>query len=340
MPDFNGHHGLVLQGGGALGAFELGVARAIYSAGSDFNPGIISGVSIGAITAALLGRPARGYTPLQALEAFWKKVTVSNLFPASFQPYVSLFGLSDFYSLTPLWPWSTNIYSTAPLRRTLAELVDQEALADPAARPLLVFTATDVEAGKIESFKSKKGGLGIDHVMASGSLPPSFPETVIGDQHFWDGGVFDNTPLGDVLDGLESGDDESAVMVINLFPNQMPLPTNLNEVSQHFLNLLFVNKTAGDVELMKRFNVVADVAEVLAALPPDSPVRQNESVKALLEAKYQRVPKIIEVTRESPAASMEGNDFSEAGIERRAQEGLRLTLAALRGQGFAMPAFQ
>ena len=339
MTEIDGRHGLVLQGGGALGAFELGVARAVYSPGCAFRPGVISGVSIGAITATLLGRPARGLTPLQALEAFWAKVTVSGLFPASLQPYASAVGLPHFFRLNPFWPWGTNIYSTAPLRDTLAGLVDVEALADPAARPLLCVTATDIEAGQIVPFLSRDGGLTLDHILASGSLPPSFPATKIGDRHFWDGGVFDNTPLGDVIDGLAPGDDDRAVMVVNLFSNRMKLPTNMSEVGQHFLNLLFVNKTASDLKLMDRFNAVADVSADLAALPADSPVRQLPSVQRLIGKKYRRVPKILAVTRTSAGTSNEASDFSAAGISRRADEGQALTLAALRAHGFDVPAF-
>jgi predicted acylesterase/phospholipase RssA len=78
---------LVLQGGGALGAYELGAARRLYK-DRDFSPDIIAGVSIGAITAVLLARPAKGLKPVEALEAFWQKVTVAALFlPAPMRPY-------------------------------------------------------------------------------------------------------------------------------------------------------------------------------------------------------------------------------------------------------------
>lgn len=339
MSEVNGRHGLVLQGGGALGAFELGVARAVYSEGCTFRPGVISGVSIGAITAVLLARPAKGLTPLEALEIFWRKVTVSNLFPSFLQPYLSFCGLPNFYDLNPAWPWSTNIYSTAPLRATLAELVDVDALADPGGKPLVVFTATDVEAGTIQSFGSEAGGLTLDHVLASGSLPPSFPATVIGERSYWDGGVFDNTPLGDVIDRLAPGeDDDRAIMVINLFPNQMPLPTNLTEVGQRFLDLIFANKTASDIKLMERFNLVAEATAALKSLPEDSAARQLPSVKALLGKGYQRVPNILAVTRSTPAWGMEASDFSQAGIEQRAAAGLADALPVLR-RHFSVPAF-
>ena len=60
----------VLQGGGALGAYEFGVARVLYGDATP-KPDLIAGVSVGAITAALLARPRNG-DPLSALEEFWR----------------------------------------------------------------------------------------------------------------------------------------------------------------------------------------------------------------------------------------------------------------------------
>src|ERR1700730_11130655 len=151
---------LVLQGGGALGAYELGAARRLYK-DDAFAPDVIAGVSIGAITAVLLARPATGLKPLEALEAFWQKITVSGLFlPPPFRPYASVLGNPNFfvprldYYALPAW---TNIYDTEPLRRTLSQLVDLKALADPKAAPGLLVSATDVEAGEIAYFYSRQG---------------------------------------------------------------------------------------------------------------------------------------------------------------------------------------
>src|SRR5262249_40283608 len=88
---------LVLQGGGALGAYELGAARALYASGK-FAPDAVAGVSIGAISAVLLARPGGGRTPLEALEAFWEKVTVrAVLFPPPLRPYASFLGNRHFF---------------------------------------------------------------------------------------------------------------------------------------------------------------------------------------------------------------------------------------------------
>lgn len=128
---------LVLQGGGALGAYELGVARVLYN--PLHTPDLIAGVSIGAITAALLARPKNG-NPFAALEAFWQRVALPAdfLLPA-FRPYASLFGDRGFFRprldlfAFPFW---TSFYDTDPLRATLTDLVDLDALADRSARPI------------------------------------------------------------------------------------------------------------------------------------------------------------------------------------------------------------
>ena len=161
---------LVLQGGGALGAYELGAARRVYK-DEGFAPDVIAGVSIGAITAVLLARPAPGLKPLEALEAFWQKITVSGLFlPPPFRSYASVLGNPNFfvprldYYALPAW---TNIYDTEPLRQTLSQLVDLNALADPKAAPGLLVSATDVEAGEIAYFDSHDKGLPLDHIVAA-----------------------------------------------------------------------------------------------------------------------------------------------------------------------------
>ena len=118
---------LVLQGGGALGAYEWGAARRLYEQ-PGFAPEVISGVSIGAITAALLARPAEGLTPMAALARFWRAVSVPGwVWAAPWRGMASMFGNPGFFTprtdLACMASW-TSLYDTRPLRRTLAELVD------------------------------------------------------------------------------------------------------------------------------------------------------------------------------------------------------------------------
>ena len=136
------------------------------------------------------------------------------------------------------------------LRQTLSELVDLGALGDRNALPGLLVSATDVAEGQIKYFYSREESLSLDHIIASGSLPPSFPMTSVDGKSYWDGGVFDNTPLGAVLDRLDqtAGVDRT-VYVVNLFPNKAPIPGSLIEVAQRVQSLQFANKTAESTEV-------------------------------------------------------------------------------------------
>ena len=324
---------LVLQGGGALGAYELGAARRLYR-DPAFAPDLIAGVSIGAITAVLLARPAGGLTPVQALERFWAEVTVSGwLLPIPLRPFASVFGNPHFFmprlDVAALPGW-TSLYDTTPLRLTLERLVDLEALADPKAGPGLLVSATDVEEGQIAYFYSRDCGLSLDHILASGSLPPSFPMTMVEGRPYWDGGLFDNTPLGAVLDRLQDAPgDERVVYVVNLFPNKAPVPRTLAEVAERTMNLQFANRTRQDLKLMDRFDEVAALMEELESLPSDSPIRGASAFKAVTQRAYVRAPRIVAITRPQQAGDFDGMDFSPAGIAARSEEGYAQTARAL-----------
>jgi NTE family protein len=290
---------------------------------------VIAGVSIGAISAVLLARPAKGLTGLEALEAFWTEVTTWDL---PFWPASAMIANPAFYwPAVPPAPFNTSLYDTSPLLTTLGRLVDPDALRDHGAEPRLQMTATDVCAGSLTLFDSAcrtrlPEGLTLKHVLASGSLPPNFPATTVDGTAYWDGGVFDNTPLGAVIDALDG--EDARVLVINLFPKRTPLPKSFAEVMQTFQNLLFVNKTESDLKLLKRFNHVADLVEALKANYPSGDLEGLAGWRELQA--YRRVQPPIQVTRQSEAKPLEGSDFSMAGIAERAAEGRALTEAALK----------
>jgi NTE family protein len=328
---------LVLQGGGALGAYEYGAARALYER-DDFKPDVIAGVSIGAIAAVLLARPARGLKPLDALGAFWEKVTVPGLpFPPGLQQYASFFGNRNFF--VPRldyfnWPTWTYLYDTTPLRHTLKQLIDLDALANKDATPGLLVSATDLEEGQIAYFYSRDDGLTLDHILASGSLPPAFAMTPIGNRSYWDGGLFDNTPLGAVLDRLDkaAGVDRT-VYVVNLFPNKAPIPRNLLEVSARMKNLQFANKTLEDVKLLERFNEVAELMEALEKVPGGNPLGGDPAYEAVKKRAYVQVPRIVSITPPAQVDQFDDSDFSPEAMRTRAQKGYAETKKELGRQG-------
>ena len=205
---------LVLQGGGALGAYQAGVYQALHEAGIE--PDWIIGTSIGAINASLIA----GNAPenrLSRLREFWKRMeqrpiwrfpvafpgfneklsywsTVSNGIPGFFKPNSLAHAGADY----PLGADRAGYYSTEPLEQTLRELVDFD-LVNRCA-PRLTVGAAHVRTSQMRYFDSRDCELGVKHVMASGALPPAFPAIRIDGELYWDGGILSNTPTEAVFD--------------------------------------------------------------------------------------------------------------------------------------------
>jgi NTE family protein len=184
---------IVLQGGGALGAYEYGVLKALYEARPDFTPAVVTGVSIGAITAAVLVG-ARS-DPICALGELWETYFAvfgalphpvrewsDALLPEERQQTAAMLGNHGMYSVRPDYLMNPcaadSIYDTTPLRKTLEKLVNPKTLNESKTR--LVVGAVDVASGEFKTFDNRDpGGLSFEHIVASGSLPPNFPNVRI-----------------------------------------------------------------------------------------------------------------------------------------------------------------
>ncbi|MEX1067016.1 MAG: patatin-like phospholipase family protein [Aquisalimonadaceae bacterium] len=320
------HIGVVLQGGGALGAYECGALTRLYEE-DWFRPDTVSGVSIGAINAATLVG-SKSDNPIDALTALWDRLSMqsSPFVPAPLQRMSSYFGNPSFYRprvdyfAMPYW---TSLYDVSPIRETLGDLVSFEKI--NASRQRLIVTATNIETGAISVFDNSdpEHPFTIEHVLASGSLPPSFPPTRIDDGYYWDGGLFDNTPLGPVIEAFPKEQSaDNRLIVINLFPSHRELPTNLGEVSNRSLELIFSNKIHGDVQTTRKVNEYIEVVDAIdQALGADSPVRKLPGYRRLQQ--YKLVNDIIYITNRRESESGSASDFSRDTIQRRKEAGYR-----------------
>jgi NTE family protein len=335
---------IVLQGGGALGAYEFGVLRALYEQRPGFRPVAVTGVSIGAITAAVLGGAKTD--PITALDALWRhKLTVTAPtgpigLPAVVDRSLALLGNPGMYELRAglfTLPWLQNsFYDTAPLRATLAELIDPEKLNDP--DPRVVVGATNVGTGEMAFFdRERPGGLTFEHVAASGSLPPSFPATVIDEQSYWDGGLFSNTPLSPAIDALEAaaGGDrevERELIVVELFPMQAAVPQTLQEVLQRMVQLQYTSRLTLNARFFDKISDVVDlVSRVDAALPAGSDIRDDPTYRRVRA--YRKINHLNVVTSSLPDELSNPSDFSRASIEARIRAGYADAVA----QGIGSP---
>ncbi len=343
--------GLVLQGGGALGAYEYGAITALLelidaavAKGRAVTLKAVTGVSIGAINAACVVGSANRLDARRRLAALWNDFALATPFfwPARIARDLSLYGLPRFYSMRPdlmaLSSW-TYVYDTHPLLTTLAEHIDFDAL--NASETTFVVTAVDVEKDELKRFANRQVGktppttISPRHVLASGSLPPQFPWTDIEDgsglRAYWDGGLVDNTPLGDAIDAFSPGEAVDRVLVImNLFPAEAARPSSLLEVNERVNQLRFGNRMHQDSKTAGRINELVATIEALAALVPgELPRYVAEQVEAARRFKHVRSIE-ISLPATDPKDRYGFRDFSREGIETRRAAGRAGALSALR----------
>src|SRR5215210_3836124 len=329
---------IILQGGGALGAYELGVLKALYETRPGFKPSVVTGISIGAITAAVLAG-AKG-DPIQALDQLWReKLTVLPLppfFSSAYQQFASAFVPDELEKYLSAWgnpgmyrprldyayaPWRrTSIYDLAPLRQTLAEMVDLGKLNNGGIR--VAVGATNVGTSEIKYFDNDKVRLSYENVMASGSLPPGFPMTEVEGSSYWDGGLFENTPLSPALNLLEELDkDKRELIVVELFPRQSPIPDDMADVVNRMLQLQYTNRLKLDGKFFAKYNSYIGLVEEIDKLEEDHPIRQTRGYKDL--QKYKRIDAASVILSHLPPELSNASDFSKASIEKRIDAGYR-----------------
>jgi len=341
------HTVLVLQGGGALGAYQAGVFEGMHEQG--FAPDWVTGVSIGAINGALIaGNPPE--KRIERLREFWDRVSsgMPVVAPAQLDPVrialnrlsaatAATFGVPGFFvpRVPPAFlapdgsPGALSVYDTSPLRATLEELVDFNLLNDR-RRIRLSVGAVDVHTGNSIYFDNRRGKLAVEHVMASGSLPPGFPPIEIDGEQYWDGGLFSNTPLQYVVD--YSPRRSRLIFQVDVFPAHGRVPANLDEVNERDKDIRYSSRTRLTTEtLREKHDVRHAIKELHKLLPPD--LANTEQAKRLYEHGCVTEMDVVQLIYRpmEPQGSMKDFEFSRSTMQARWQQGLsdaRTTLHA------------
>jgi NTE family protein len=261
---------LVLPGGGALGAYQAGVYEALSSTG--FEPDWVIGTSIGAINAALIAGNVRGRR-VDQVRAFWERVgqsaspgrwsIVANGVPAFFTPRMR--GFLD--PCANLGLDEASYYSTEPLRRTLNDLVRPD-LFGRRGNPRITVGAVGVRSGSMTYFDSDRIRIGIDHVMASGALPPAFPAVRIDGEAYWDSGVYSNTPIEPVFDDCPRR--SSLVFAVNVWQPRAAEPRSIWEVMSRQKDIQFASRADAHIEQQRKLHRMRRMLQTLAAHVPQS----------------------------------------------------------------------
>jgi NTE family protein len=329
---------LVLQGGGALGAYQAGVYQGLTEAGIE--PGWVIGTSIGAINAAIIaGNTAENR--LQRLHEFWDRmrspVSFSTLFAATpFGPAIGAAlanlgtiaqGVPGFFQPNPLAMWGIHhgmgagkaaYYSTEPLKATLADLIDFDYV--NAGHVRLTTGAVNVCSGEMRYFDSARMPLSVAHVMASGALPPAFPTVEIDGEHYWDGGIYSNTPVEVVFDDRPRRD--GLIFAVNMWQPAGPAPETIWQVLGRQKDIQYSSRGLSHVarqqQLHRLRHVIRELANRLPAEAADDP-----AVKELTAYGCGTTMHLVRLL--APRLDNEDHtkdiDFSPEGIRTRWQHG-------------------
>jgi len=304
---------LVLQGGGALGAYQGGVYEALAEAG--IHPTWIAGMSIGAINAAILaGNPPE--SRVDRLREFWTEITVDGPWPGAGDACLGLAkghfmrqllnqmsagltlanGAKGFFAPRPVAPWlnppgsieATSFYDISELKLTLERLVDFDRL--NSGEPRFSVAAVNVRTGNFVYFDTIKNTIRPEHVMASGALPPGFPAVEIEGEHYWDGALVSNTPLQWVVH-TEPRRDTLAFQV-DLWSARGELPLDIWEVWTREKEIRYSSRTRHGTDEFKHIQKMRSAAaSLLEKLPPE--LRDTPEANLLSTASDRKVYNIV-----------------------------------------------
>jgi NTE family protein len=342
---------LVLQGGGALGAFQAGVYQALAEA--NLHPDWVSGISVGAINAALIAGNAP-QARLDKLRAFWEQVSshpIPDLFGCA-EPWLqgdvsrgiinrlhaagALFtGAPGFF--TPRFPPpylyppgsvdATSWYDTKPLIGTLENLVDFDRIN---AGPMRFSVGSvNIRSGNFVYFDSTSHKIRPEHILASGALPPGFPPVEIDGELYWDGGLVSNTPLQWVLEG--GARQDTLAFQVDLWSARGEVPSDLSGVMVRQKEIQYSSRTRANTDYFRKIQTARNaLANIIEKVPPE--LLDNEDGRLLRSVADRHVYQIVHLIYRSRKYEGQSKDyeFSRASMTDHWTAGYNDAMRTLR----------
>lgn len=284
---------LMLQGGGALGAYQAGVFQGLDEAG--IVPNWLCGISIGALNTAIIAGNEPGHR-VERLRQFWETIC-QPAFGPPLPPFLehALFNSGDVLRKTftamqavgavvegqkgffvPRFPppmpagagapQAASYYDTAPLKATLERLCDFDRINSGEIR--VSVGAVNVATGNFAYFDNRHQHLKAEHFMASGALPPGFAAVEIDGEYYWDGGLMSNTPLYEVIQTTPRHD--TLAFQVDLWSARGPVPDNITDVQGRVKDIQYSSRTRLVTDMMQRSQRFRHVLrEVLERVTPE-----------------------------------------------------------------------
>ena len=344
-PDRCDRIALVLQGGGALGAYQAGVYQALHEAGLE--PDWVNGVSIGAVNAAIIAgnRPEHR---LERLREFWETITarpdwmalpdgdIARQFGNAMSAFgAMMLGQPGFFQPHQMNPWlsprgaktAASFYDTTPLQQTLARLVDFDVLNSRTTR--YAAGAVNVATGNFAYFDNNTIEIVPDHIIASGALPPALPMAQVGTDWFWDGGLVSNTPLQHLLEQV--GGANVLVFQVDLFSARGIVPRDMHEVLSREKDIRFSSRTRLITDYFRNhYQLRVRLRDALAKVPED----RLSDAEVELKRELSDLPEITILQMIYQQRAYEGQakdyEFSARSMREHWESGYRDTERTLR----------
>jgi NTE family protein len=340
---------MVLQGGGALGAYQVGVYEALHEA--EIAPSWVIGTSIGAINASIIAGSKPGER-IEKLCDFWSRVQNDQFVPGGLPSWMATAarnwqsittGVPAFFTPNPeaffgphhhLGADDAGYYSVDPLRKTLGELVDLDVLNKGETR--ITVGASSVRTAEMRYFDSRDMPLTLDHILASGALPPAFPAVRIDGELYWDGGILSNTPVEVVFDDNPRRD--SLVFAVHIWNPHGDEPETIWEVMNRQKDIQYSSRAASHIKRQRQLHKLRHMVAELASMVPEEKRRDNRFADI---AGYGCLTRMHVVRLLAPALDHEDHskdiDFSADGIRRRRDAGYSDTMRTLEKAPWRTP---
>ena len=331
---------LVLPGGGALGAYQVGVYQAMEELG--LRPDWVAGVSIGAVNGAIIaGNPPEHR--VERLQEFWRSISPSSWWPwpaGALRPVydalstlqTSLLGNPGFFRPWLVSPWlappgtdsALSYYDALPVHRALDRFVEFDRI--NAGETRLSLGAVNVRTGQVRYFDNTRETISVEHVLASLALPPAFSPVEIDGELYWDGGVVSNTPIDAVLDDTPRLD--TFCVMVDLLSAEGPAPSGMEEVLARVKQVTFASRTDRSLaHFEQKHELRQAVAALIDALPAET--RRRADVKALAQLGCTATMTIVRLAYRAQSLHLnEENDFSRLSMEDRMGAGYGDALSA------------
>ena len=277
---------LVMQGGGAQAAYQGGVYQALHEA--NLEPDWVIGTSIGAINGSIIAGN-KVASRLERLREFWSRIESRPTWPsgpmfgnAANHFSTLLTGVPGFFLPNAAFLWGPEaavgvehaaLYSVDPLRKLLPELVDFDLV--NSGKPRFTLGLVSVRSGQIRYFDSRDEKIGLDHVLGSSAVPPTFPAVRIDGEAYWDGGIYSNTPVEAVFDDYPRR--SSVVFAVQIWHSRGVEPESVAQVFARQKDIMFGSRSRSHIAAQARLHRLRHVVRTCSPSTKETPPRSRSS---------------------------------------------------------------